>query len=122
MAEKDLNESGAVVEACIQKKQIAFFEVLDKFENEFMFRSGCFAVDEAQRCTADQVKEAAKLHSNGSQSLLAIVCAEKTSKEMVIRAKREWFCHQQADATHANGFAPLCRRFAVGRPVRRTTR
>ena len=47
MAEKDFNESGAVVEACVQDEQIALLEALDEFENEFMFRSGGFAIDEA---------------------------------------------------------------------------
>jgi len=80
MPEKDLNEGGAVVEACVQEKQIALLEALDEFDNEFMLRSGRFAVDEAQGCTADQIKQAAKLHSNSPQSLLAIVCAETVPK------------------------------------------
>ena len=80
MAEEDLDEGGAVVEACVQEKQIAFLETLDEFVDEFMFRSACLAVDEAQGGTADQVKEAAKLDSNGPQSLLALVCAETLPK------------------------------------------
>lgn len=44
--------------------------------NEFMFRSACLAVDEAQGRTADQVKQTAKLDSNRPQSLLALVCTK----------------------------------------------
>jgi hypothetical protein len=51
--EEDLDEGGAVVEACVQQKKISFFEEMDEFVDEFMFRSACLAVDEAQRCTAD---------------------------------------------------------------------
>jgi len=80
MPEKDFDEGGAVVETYVQEEQIALLEVLDEFENEFMLGSGCFAVDEVQGRTADQVEQAAKLHSNGPQSLLAIVCAEALPK------------------------------------------
>ncbi len=56
MAVEDLDKCGAVVEACVQQKQIAFFEAVDELGNEFVFRSACLAVDEAQGRTADQVK------------------------------------------------------------------
>jgi hypothetical protein len=80
MTEKDLDESGAVVEACVQQKEIAFLEALDELYNEFVFRSACLGVDEAQGRTADQVKQAAELDSNRSQSLLTLVCAETLPK------------------------------------------
>jgi len=48
MAKEDLDEGGAGVEACVQKKQIALLEVLNELGNEFVFRSACLAVDEAQ--------------------------------------------------------------------------
>lgn len=51
--EEDLDEGGAVVEACVQQKKIAFLEEMDEFVNEFVFRSACLAVDEAQGRTAD---------------------------------------------------------------------
>lgn len=76
MAKEDLEESGAVVEACVQKEQIALLEVLNELGNEFVFRSACLAVDKAQGRAADQVKQAAKLDSNRSQSLLALVGAK----------------------------------------------
>lgn len=53
MAEADLDEGGAVIEACVQEKQVALFETLDELVNEFVFRSACLAVDEAQGRTAD---------------------------------------------------------------------
>ena len=80
MAKKDLEESSAVVEACVQKKQITLLEVLNEFVNEFVFRSACLAVDEAQGRAADQVKQAAKLDRNRPQSLLALVCAKTLPK------------------------------------------
>ncbi len=64
MAEEDLDEGGTVIEACVQQKQIAFFEAVDELVNEFVFRSTCLAVNESQGRTADQVKQAAKLDSN----------------------------------------------------------
>jgi len=64
LAQEDFHESGAVVEACVQKKQIALLEVLNELGNEFVFRSACLAVDEAQGRAADQVKQAAKLDRN----------------------------------------------------------
>ena len=45
-----------------------------------MFRGACLVVDEAQRCTADEVKQAAKLDTNGPQSLLTVVGAETLPK------------------------------------------
>ena len=51
--EEDLDEGGAVVEACVQQKKIAFLEEMDELVNEFVFRSACLAVDEAQGRTAD---------------------------------------------------------------------
>ena len=80
MPEKDLDEGGAVIEARVQEKQIAFLEALDELVNESMFRSACLAVNEAQGCTADQIKQTAKLDRNRSQSLLAPVCAETRPK------------------------------------------
>lgn len=80
MAKEDLDESGAVVEACVQKKQIALLEVSNELVNEFVFRSACLAVDEAQGRAADQVKQAAKLDRNRPQSLLALVCAKTLPK------------------------------------------
>ncbi len=64
MAKEYLDKGGTGVEACIQEKQIAFFEVLDEFDNELMFGSACLGIDEAQGCAADQVKQATKLDSN----------------------------------------------------------
>ena len=80
MAVEDFDKCGAVVEACVQQKQIAFFEVVNELGNEFVFRSACLAVDEAQGRTADQVKQTAELDSNRSQSLLTLVCAETLPK------------------------------------------
>ena len=51
--EEDLDEGGAVVEACVQQKKIAFFKEMDELVDEFVFRSACLAVDEAQGRTAD---------------------------------------------------------------------
>jgi hypothetical protein len=39
MAEEDFDEGGAVVEACVQQKQISLLEALDELVNEFVFRS-----------------------------------------------------------------------------------
>lgn len=80
MTEEDLDEGGAVVEACVQQKEIAFLEEMDEFVNKFVFRSACLGVDEAQGRTADQVKQAAKLDSDRPQSLLSLVCAETLPK------------------------------------------
>ncbi len=80
MAEEDLGEGGAVVKACVQEKPIALLEALDELENEFMFRSACLGVEEAQRDTADEVKQAAKLDTNRPQSLLTVVSTETLPK------------------------------------------
>lgn len=80
MSEEDLDEGGAVVETRIQEKQIALLEALDEFKNESVFRSACLTEDKAQGCTTDEVIEAAKLHSNRAQSLLALVTAETLPK------------------------------------------
>ena len=72
MAEEDLGEGEAVVEAIVEEKEICLLEIVD----EFVFRSTCLGVDEAEGCTANKVKQAAKLDSDRAQSLLALVRAE----------------------------------------------
>ena len=37
MAAEDLDEGGAVVEACVQEKQISLLQVVDELVNEFVF-------------------------------------------------------------------------------------
>ena len=76
MTEEDLGEGEAVIEAIVEEKEISLSEVVDEFVNEFVFRSTCLAVDEAEGCTANKVKEAAKLDRDCAQSLLAVVGAE----------------------------------------------
>jgi hypothetical protein len=76
MTEENLGEGEAVVEAVIEEKEISLLEIVDKFVDEFVFRSTCLAIDEAEGCTANKVKEAAKLDSDRAQSLLALVRAE----------------------------------------------
>ncbi len=76
MTEEDLGEGEAGVEAIIEEKEISFLEIVDEFMNEFVFRSTCLAIDEAEGCTANKVKQAAKLDSDRAQSLLALVRAE----------------------------------------------
>ena len=78
--EEDLDEGSAVIEARVQEKEIAFVEALDELVDEFMFRSTCFAVNEAQGCTANEIKQTTKLDRNRSQSLLTLVCAETLPK------------------------------------------
>jgi hypothetical protein len=77
MTEEDFGEGEAVIEAIVEEKEISLSEVVDEFVNEFVFRSTCFVVDEAQGCTANQIKEAAKLDRDRPQSLLALVRAER---------------------------------------------
>ena len=76
MTEENLGEGEAVVEAIIEEKEISLLEIVDEFVNEFVFRSTCLGVDEAEGCTANKVKEAAKLDSDRAQSLLTLVRAE----------------------------------------------
>jgi hypothetical protein len=76
MTEEYLGEGEAVVEAIVEEKEISLLEIVDEFVNEFVFRSTCLGVDEAEGCTANKVKEAAKLDSDRAQSLLALVRAE----------------------------------------------
>lgn len=76
MTEEYLGEREAVVEAIVEEKEISLLEIVDEFVNEFVFRSTCLGVDEAEGCTANKVKEAAKLDSDRAQSLLALVRAE----------------------------------------------
>jgi len=76
MTEEYLGEGEAVVEAIVEEKEISLLEIVDEFVNEFVFRSTCLGVDEAEGRTANKVKEAAKLDSNRAQSLLALVRAE----------------------------------------------
>jgi hypothetical protein len=80
MAEEELDEGGAEIETRIQENQIALLEALDEFYNESVFRSACLTEDKAQGRATDEVIEAAKLHSNGAQPLLALVCAESLPK------------------------------------------
>lgn len=77
MTEENLGESEAVVEAVIEEKEISLLEIVDKSVNEFVFRSTCLAIDEAKRCTANKVKQAAKFDSDRAQSLLTLVRAER---------------------------------------------
>jgi len=76
MTQENLGEGEAVVEAIIEEKEISLLEIVDEFVNEFVFRSTCLAVDEAEGCTADKVKQGAKFDSDRAQSLLALVGAE----------------------------------------------
>lgn len=78
---EDLVESGVVVKAVIQQKQIPLLEALDEFANEFVFRGTDLVEDEAQGGATDQIKEATKFDGNRPQSLLAFVCAETGVKE-----------------------------------------
>jgi hypothetical protein len=80
MSEEDFDEGGAVVETRIQEKEIALFEALDEFHDEFVLRSACLAEDKAKGCTTDEVIEAAKLSRDCAQSLLTLVCAEGLPK------------------------------------------
>jgi hypothetical protein len=80
MAEEDFDKGGGVIEAVVQQNQIALFDTLDELVNEFVFRSAYLAVDEAQRSTGDEVKEAAKLDGNRPQSLLTLVGTETFPK------------------------------------------
>ena len=85
LAAEDFDEGCAVVKARVDQKQIALFERPDKLENEFVFGGADLVVDEAYRCPADQVKQAAELHGNRAQSLLALVCAEALPKRLRLR-------------------------------------
>jgi hypothetical protein len=76
MTEENLGEGEAVVEAIIEEKEISLLEIVDEFVNEFVFRSTCLAIDEAEGCTANKVKQAAKFDSDRAQSLLTLVRAE----------------------------------------------
>ena len=80
MATKDFDEGGAVVEACVDQKQITFFERPDKLEDKFVFGGADLVEDEAQRCPAEQIKQAAELHGNRAQTLLTLMCAEALVK------------------------------------------
>jgi hypothetical protein len=76
MTEEDLGEGKAVVEAVIEEKEICLLEIVDEIVNEFVFRSTCLAIDEAEGYTANKVKQAAKFDSDRAQSLLTLVGAE----------------------------------------------
>lgn len=80
MPREDFVESGVVVKAVIQQKQIPFFKVLDEFADELMLRGTDFVEDESKRSATDQVKEATKFDRNRSQSLLAFVGTETLVK------------------------------------------
>lgn len=80
MAEQDFDKGDGVIEAVVEQKQIPLFDTLDEIVNEFVFRSACLGVDEAQRGTADEVKQAAKLDTNRPQSLLTVVSTETLPK------------------------------------------
>jgi len=85
MSAEDFDEGGAVVEARVDQKQIALFERPNKLEDEFVFRGADLVVDEAQRCPADQVKQAAQLYGDRAQSLLTLVGAEALPKRLRLR-------------------------------------
>ena len=55
---KDLDEGGGIIEAGIQEQEITLLEALDQLANKFMFGSTDLAVDETQRGSADQIKQA----------------------------------------------------------------
>ena len=73
---QDFAEGSAVVETGIQEEEVAFFESLNQLPNEFLFRSADFVVDETQRGAADQIKEAAQLDGDRTQTLLTAVRTE----------------------------------------------
>jgi len=85
MSAQDFNEGSAVVEARVDQKQIVLFERLNQLEDEFVLGGADFVIDEAQGCPAEQVKQAAKLHGNGAQSLLALVGAKALEKSLRLR-------------------------------------
>ena len=76
----NLSESGAGIKARIQQKQIALLEVAQEFLNQFVFRGAHLAINEAQGCACDKVKEAAKFDRDRSQSTRSLVCAEAFKK------------------------------------------
>jgi len=77
---EDSVESGVVVKAVIQQKQIPFFKVLDEFADELMLGGTNFVEDESKGSTTDQIKEATKFNGNWSQALLAFVGTETLVK------------------------------------------
>jgi len=77
---EDFVESGVVVEAVIQQKQIPLFKVLDELADEFMLRGADFVEDESEGSTTDQIKEATEFDGNRPQSLLAFVGTETSVK------------------------------------------
>ena len=54
LAGEDLVESGVVVKAVIQQKQISLLKALDEFADELVFRGTDFVEDEAQGGATDQ--------------------------------------------------------------------
>lgn len=77
---KDLGESGVVVKAAIQEKEVSLLEALDEFADELVFGGTDLIEDEAQGGATDQIKEATKFDGNRPQSLLAFVCTETVVK------------------------------------------
>ena len=85
LAAQDFAEGSAVVEARVDEKQIAFFQSADKLVDEFVFGGADLVENEAQWSPADQVKQAAELHGNRAQPLLALVGAEALEKRLRLR-------------------------------------
>jgi len=77
---EDFVESGVVVKAVVQQKQIPLLKALDEFTDELVLRGTDLVEDEAQGGATDQIKEATKFNGNRPQSLLAFVCTEKLVK------------------------------------------
>ena len=73
-------ESGVVVKAVIQQKQIPLFKVLDEFADELVLRGTDFVEDESKGSATDQIKEATEFDRNRPQSLLAFVGTETLVK------------------------------------------
>src|SRR5208283_1829638 len=63
--------------------QFAFFQVLYKLFDEFVFRGAYFAIDKAQGRTADHIKQAAKLNCNRPQSLRPLSFASRGKREAI---------------------------------------
>jgi hypothetical protein len=61
---EDLTESGVVVKAGVQKKQIPLLKALDEFWDELVFRGTGFIEYETQGSASNQIKQATKFDGN----------------------------------------------------------
>jgi len=92
-------KGGTAIKAGVEKEQIVFSQAVCELFDQFVFRSGGFAVNVAKRRTTDKIKQAAKFNRNGSQTFLTIMASEGLPKRFGFRQSKSCFINGQSTQT-----------------------